>query len=154
VRLSPKSVFVGLIILGLPFAMVLGWRLADHPTTPGALRQPAGAGAFGAAPVTTRTATSAPTTRVDYWPDAGSDEVAATAPATPTTEPPVTRPIPSPVATAVTSAGLPPLGAPPVPTPTEVPGSASPSVSLSPTPSESADPPFQLFNRAPWFSTP
>jgi hypothetical protein len=150
VRLSPKSVFLGLIVLGLPFAMALGWRLADHPSTVAALRAPAGSGAFGAAPVQTRTARSAPIARADAWP---AEQAPDPTGAAPTPEPHRTATIPPPAATETTGATGPPLGLPPVPTPTDV-TSSSASPSPSPSPSESTDPELLLFNQAHWPASP
>jgi hypothetical protein len=49
VRLSPKSIFLGIVALGLPLAVTAGWMLGGHqdpPSTP----SPGGAGGIGTAP--------------------------------------------------------------------------------------------------------
>lgn len=142
-RLSPKSVFLGLLLLGLPFAVVVGWQLADRePATASALYAPAGAGGLGAAPTHT-TAPARP--RIDR--PALSEPTATPAAATPT--PPAIVPTTTTPAAATT---LPTAGIP-VPTPTDVP-STSPSASPSPSPSESKEPELPLFDQAHWWVTP
>lgn len=150
-RLSPKSVFVGLIIVGLPFALAVGWRLADHTPASAALRPPTGSGVFGAAPTQTRAASSPSIDKVDYWPEVTRPD-ATGSPSTPAPRPTTTAPHPT---TAVTTpAGQPTLAMPPVPTPTDVTPSGSPSPSPSPTPSDSTDPQLPLFDRAQGPGTP
>ena len=64
-RLSPKSLFLGLVSLGLPFAVTVGWLLAGPANPPHHPRAvPKGAGTLGAAPV--HAATSEPVTPVDW----------------------------------------------------------------------------------------
>jgi hypothetical protein len=53
VRLSPKSVFLALVVVGLPFAVVAGWALgapALRQAALGAASDLGGDGAFGSAP--------------------------------------------------------------------------------------------------------
>jgi hypothetical protein len=151
VRLSPKSVFVGLIILGLPFALAVGWRLADHTTASAASPPPTGSGAFGAAPTRARTPASPSIDKVDYWPEVTRPDSTGSSP-TPAPRPTTTAP--QPTAAVTTPAGQPTLGMPPVPTPTDVAASDSASPSPSPTPSDSTDPQLPLFDRAHWPGTP
>ena len=70
VRLSPKSVFIGLVALGLPISMAIGWTLAPQTRRPAAVDTPArgglGAGGIGAAPG--RVARPDPVTAVEYSP--------------------------------------------------------------------------------------
>jgi hypothetical protein len=140
VRLSPKSIFFGLIALGLPISVVIGWTLATPLRSPasvgasagtGGLGTGGGTGGIGAAP--RRGDPSQPVTEVQYAPRPAPSSVIppATAPSSapmPTTAPP----------SAATSAEppLPTLDQPPVPTPTEI--SVTPTVSTGP--SAGADP--------------
>ena len=124
-RLSPRSVFFGLVSFGLPIAVTVGWVLGETEEKPVAERAPAGAGAFGTAPEQPHT--SKPLTAVEW------STPATTAPrAAGTTTPSV----------AVTSGAVPPtpsppiLSLPPVPTPTMV---TSEPPSPSATPSSSSE---------------
>jgi len=62
VRLTPKSLFFGLVSIGLPFAVALGWVLGETTTvTPPAAATPDGFGGLGTAPERDK-----PLNRVDY----------------------------------------------------------------------------------------
>jgi hypothetical protein len=137
VRLSPKSIFLGIVALGLPFSITVGWQLGTPEPARAPVSAPAGAGGIGAAP--TRAAPSEPVTVVDW----SSPEPRAI---TATSAPPVA---PSASATPsgaqpsvgdVSPGSLPTLTLPPVPTPTDATSappspSATPSSSAAPTPS-------------------
>ncbi|MEV6629872.1 hypothetical protein AB0M54_03855 [Actinoplanes sp. NPDC051470] len=148
-RLSPRSIFVGVIALGLPFALTVGWVLGGHhlTSTPPATAGPGGSGLLGTAPARA-TDDSAPRWlpgRYENRPAAPAPSSAASAPAA------LALPVTPPSSGAETQAGprggplttlptLPPLTDPPVPTPTMVtseppPPSATPSSSPSATPS-------------------
>jgi hypothetical protein len=135
VRLSPKPVFLGLVALGLPFAVTIGWQFASPPPAPAPISAPPGAGGIGAAP--THAAVAGPVTAVD-WSSAAPKPVTAT-PAGPGTPPPsVAVPIlVQPSARTATRPTLPALTLPPVPTPIEI---TSPPASPSATPPSSAAP--------------
>jgi hypothetical protein len=120
VRLSPKYLFFGIVALGLPLAVAVGWALGTPSTVPAEASAPAGAGSMGTAP---RRAEPSPSGA------AGGSAYRQRPASTPTT-PPVTVP---PVSVAPRPAGPPPvttpdvrgsaqptLTAPPVPTPTDV----------------------------------
>lgn len=130
-RLSPKYVFFGILALGLPFAVTVGWTLGTPVPAPTAAGVPAGEGSLGRPPARP-TATAA---GVDYPSRTLRTSAAAVAPSTapvvlePSSAPPATGTPPEP--------SMPPLTDPPVPTPTTV-TSAPPSP--SPTPSDSAEP--------------
>ncbi len=136
-RLSPKSLFFGMVVLGLPFAVTVGWALggpaATTTTTPPPATAPAGAGVIGAAP--SPTGTAAPVTVVDYTHRSSRTPARPSASAAGLTAA-------GPSASASASALPPPLPTltdPPVPTPTsgvsEPPApSATPSASASPEP--------------------
>ena len=135
-RLSPKSIFFGLIALGLPFAVTVGWALADPAVeVPPVAAAPAGAGGFGSAPAPA--ASTEPVTPVDYGTRAPRVSVVApsasiSAPAASTAGSASPGGLPS-----LSLSPLPPLTDPPVPTPTTA-TSAPPSPSA--TPPDSADP--------------
>ncbi|PWK46762.1 hypothetical protein BC793_109333 [Actinoplanes xinjiangensis] len=128
VRLSPKTVFLALLVVGLPFAVVAGWALGAptvRQATLGAsgLGGPLGGdGALGSAPGSGhRPAGNSPARPRPTADPASSQPVPATGPRTVTTTVTVVR-------TAGPSHPVestdPPLTDPPVPTPTQV--SASP----------------------------
>ena len=143
-RLSPKSLFFGLLIVGLPFAVVAGWTLGAPTVRSAALGVTGdvdGTGGLGAAPV-----------RKGSTPDPVLPPRAAKAPADPVAAPPtpaggvtttvtVVASVPAPVATTTSP---PQLTQPPVPTPTSidntppVPTPTSESPSETPSPSASA----------------
>ena len=50
VRLSPKSLFLGIVAFGLPIAVTTGWTLGGE-TAPPAAPAPGGEGSIGTAPV-------------------------------------------------------------------------------------------------------
>ncbi|MEU4213898.1 hypothetical protein [Actinoplanes sp. NPDC026623] len=133
-RLSPKPIFFGLITLGLPFAVTVGWTLGTPaPMTP-AVSAPGGAGGIGVAPARAKSPASG---RIADW------------------SPPTTKPVavestlatreavivlPSLPATSIVVPVTPSPGLtllPPVPTPTAIVTPPSPSAT---DPSESADP--------------
>jgi hypothetical protein len=127
VRLSPKTVFLALVVVGLPFAVVAGWALgapALRPATLGAsgLGSPIGDGAFGSAPgAGHRPAATAgyparpPRATAD---PAGSQPVPATGPSTVTATVTVIRTAGPSFPVEKTDPPL--LTNPPVPTPTQV----------------------------------
>jgi hypothetical protein len=147
VRLSPKSIFIGLVALGLPVSVAIGWIMATPTRGPAAVSIPgigglgtaAGNDAVGAAP---ERALPRPATTVKFSPQPARSAAVllpATAPSaapTATTLPPVTE---------LPTSTLPTLDQPPVPTPTEieVPPTGSTSASAAPSgqPSNSTDTP-------------
>jgi hypothetical protein len=135
VRLSPKPVFLGLVALGLPFAVTVGWQFASPAPAPAPISAPPGSGGIGAAPK--HAAASGPVTPVD-WSPAAPKPVAATAVSSGTPPPSVAVPSPTqPSAGAATRPARPALTLPPVPTPIDI---TSPPPSPSATPSSSAAP--------------
>jgi hypothetical protein len=134
VRLSPESVFLLLVTLGLPFAVTAGWQLAVPADPPVAVSSPAGDDGLGAAP--TQDTTSKPVTVVDWSPPA-----TRSVPSTPAT--PSTTPSSAPPSATQPSAGNPPATLPPtltvapVPTPTDA---TDPSSSASASPADSTTP--------------
>lgn len=143
-RLSPKFIFVGLVALGLPFAVAVGWTLGTPVNaTPPAVSAPGGSGSLGTAPA--REARTAPvddpvgfeSTTAPSTPASSSASPSATASA------PAAAPSSSAAPTAgspvVTISGLPPLTDPPVPTPTHV-TDAPPSPSPTPSAAASGEP--------------
>jgi hypothetical protein len=132
VRVSPKTIFFGLVALGLPFAVTMGWTLArPDVTSPPSAVAPAGAGGMGSAP--TRAATTEPATPVDL----GSQPPRVTSPApSASAGAPVTRPSSSSATgglPSLTLSPLPPLTDPPVPTPTTVTSTPPSPSATSPT---------------------
>jgi hypothetical protein len=143
VRLSPKSIFFGLVAFGLPIAVVAGWTLAGPTKRPSAASLPSGAGGIGAAPE--RTGPDQPVNDVPYRgrPDRKPSPVASGAPlpslATASTAPTVT-PSAGPAPTGTTEGTpLPELTDPPVPTPTEVTTEPSPPAPPTASPSTSGE---------------
>lgn len=146
-RLSPKCLFLGLVIVGLPFAVVAGWALgapASRTAATGALAEPGGTGGLGAAPVTGVPVRDRASSRHRHSPARAADR--------PTAPPATSTAVNTPAATVtvtvvtsvppplVTSAPPPPLTDPPVPTPTHIvePPSPSPTTETpSATPSRS-----------------
>jgi hypothetical protein len=51
VRLSPKSIFLGIVALGLPIVVTVGWVLGGHQASPPASAPGGGAGTAVTAPV-------------------------------------------------------------------------------------------------------
>ena len=140
-RLSPKSIFVGLIALGLPFAVTFGWTLGNPFTSdkPPSAATPGGSGAIGTAPVKDTTSPRPVWLPGRY--EAGTPARAATAaPSAPPVAPEIASPsspaTASPGGPLVTVTTLPPLTDPPVPTPTMVTSEPPP-----PTATPSSDPP-------------
>ncbi|GAA0418859.1 hypothetical protein Aca07nite_05600 [Actinoplanes capillaceus] len=145
-RLSPKSVFFALVVLGLPFAVVAGWALGapvarqaglGAPDGPGAILGDGGLGAApgGAAP--TRDSAAGYTARPPRGtPDpVPSLSAPAAGPATVIATVTVVQSVPVPPVETTD----PPLTAPPVPTPTQPDPPPSPSATPS-SPSASATP--------------
>ena len=136
-RLTPKSIFFGLVALGLPFAVTVGWTLADRAVTaPPGVAAPAAAGGMGSAP--TPAASIETVTPVDYGnrPPRGTAVRPSASASAPAAQPSSSAPggLPS-----LTLSPLPPLTDPPVPTPTTVP-SEPPSPSATPPASATPDP--------------
>jgi len=145
VRVSPKTIFFGLVALGLPVSVAVGWTLATPARKPAHVGAPAGTGGLGAGAgsggigTAPRRAGSQPLTEVQFSPRP---------PAPSAVVPPVaTAPsaAPSPTAAAASSAAvessaspLPTLIDPPVPTPTEI--TVTPTVTDSPSADPSATP--------------
>lgn len=150
-RLSPKSVFCALVVVGLPFAVVAGWALGApvvQPATLGAadsLDGVLGNGGLGSAPhgaaqsrdsgYTARppraTADPASTRPVPATgPSTVTSTVTIVATTTPssaqTTDPPLLTLPPVPTPTFVTDPPV-PSATPPVPSATDDPASSSPS---------------------------
>lgn len=133
-RLSPKSVFFGIVAVGLPVALTVGWMLGTPAPARPVASAPGGAGGMGAAPQTALV-TSQPVTPVGYTsrpPRPGVSPSTAPSTAPVSAAPPVSPP--PMVAPAASSAPPPSLDLPPVPTPTQV---IVPPDSPSATPSES-----------------
>jgi hypothetical protein len=145
--LSPKSLFFGLVVVGLPFAIVTGWALGAPVITPGALgtaSEPNGVGGLGAAP-----ATSVPDQGsaggYTAHPPRATTAPGSSAPATATSAGPavtmtvtVTTSVPPPL--VVTSSPPPLLTNPPVPTPTHIVDDPDPSDTPPAIPSETPSP--------------
>lgn len=143
-RLSPKSIFFGLVAFGLPVAV--GWTLAGPPKRPSVTSLPTGTGGIGAAPG--RTDPDEAVTDVRYQPrqnrNASPSAVASGAPLpslpAASTAPAVTPSAePAPTGSAVVDP-LPELTAPPVPTPTEVTSEPSPPAPPPAEPSGTGEP--------------
>lgn len=123
-RLSPKSIFFGLVAFGLPVAVTIGWTVASPTRPPAQVGAPGGAGALGAAPA--RDGAGRPNTTVRY----ATSPTHTPPPPTPlrpesvavipprTTAPAPTAPTAPPSATPSESTDL-ELTMPPVPTPTD-----------------------------------
>jgi hypothetical protein len=139
VRFSPRSIFFGVVVVGLPFAVSVGWTLGTPlPGPPVAVSAPGGAGGIGAAPPT---ATTAATASVVDWTPRRPEPVAVES----SLPGPSASTAPSDLAPSIiVPSGSPdPSGSlwPPVPTPTSVittplspsatvpPGSADPNAS-------------------------
>lgn len=131
--LSPRLLFLGIVALGLPFAVAVGWSLGvpAAPAAPPPAAAPAGAGGLGAAPART---SSAPVKVVDYSSrlsrvPAGRSPAAGRAVTRPRMSSPAGSPRPAPALTD-----------PPVPTPTAVVPSAPESPSAAPPDSPAPQP--------------
>jgi hypothetical protein len=125
-----------MVVLGLPFAVTVGWMLgAPVADPPAAAARVSAAGGLGAAP--TQGWTSKPVTPVEFAnrparPWAGATSVAPPSVAAASPLPSTSAPVPG-----VSASPLPSLTVPPVPTPTEI---LIPPDSPSATPSSSATP--------------
>jgi hypothetical protein len=158
VRLSPKSIFFGLVALGLPVAVTIGWQLATPATRSAAVDAPGGAGGLGDAPVrhapkpAIAPASSSSVAPLPSVVASVSPAVAVSTPVGPVVTTGLTSaPIgpPSAAPTEASQSPLPPLTMPPVPTPTE-PDDPSPSASpsASPTPTDDHVEAERRFHRA------
>jgi hypothetical protein len=131
VRLSPKSIFFGIVALGLPIAVTIGWTLGTPtkaPASTAGLGRVGGEGGIGAAPV--KPTESRPVTPAGYGATAATPTPSAVlsspVPTTAVAPPPSATPGPP---SLPTESPLPSLGGlPPVPTPTEI---TDPSTSAS-----------------------
>jgi hypothetical protein len=137
VRFSPRSIFLGVVALGLPFAVTVGWTIGAPSPVPPSVSAPGGLGGIGTAPSRATTAATSPVG--DWSPRAPRPvSVESTLPGLPLT----TGTAPSgAVPSAVVSSGSPDPTLtllPPVPTPTSV-LTTPPSPSAT-VPSESAEP--------------
>jgi hypothetical protein len=134
VRLSPKPIFFGLVTLGLPFAVTVGWTLGTPASTPPAVSAPGGAGGIGLAPARATTPASG---RIADWAPPTTKPVAAESTLT-ASSPAIV--LPSAPATSTVAPETPAPGftlLPPVPTPTTIvvpPSPSATSASASPDP--------------------
>jgi hypothetical protein len=130
VRLSPKSVFIALVLLGSPFAVTVGWQLAapaverTAQTVPG---DAAGAGGIGAAPVVSAPPSRPVTAVVDWSAPSPSPSTSGAVPSLPSRSPGPNASSAAPSVAPDAAPGSPSLSVPPVPTPT----SAEPDPSAS-----------------------
>lgn len=137
-RLYPKSIFLGIVAVGLPFAVTAGWMLGAPAARQVALPAPAGDGGLGSAPTgQVRATTTAPVGEITWYPreqrPVAVIESAVTVPASSPAG--ATAVVTTPASPTPTVTG-PVLTLPPVPTPT----SASPSPSPTPSASQSTEP--------------
>jgi hypothetical protein len=149
VQLSPKSIFVGLVAVGLPIAIAIGWNLAGPVRPPAAATLDGGTGGIGAAAPDEGAGDGDPLTSVrysarPYRPPATSPSTIASLPASATVAPASGSPS-SPAApvsgpSSSSSVPLPPLDNPPVPTPTEIVDVPGPSSSADPSGPPSSQP--------------
>jgi hypothetical protein len=148
VRLSPKSIFFGLVALGLPVAVTIGWQLATPATRSAAVDSPGGAGGMGDAPArhakpASASVASSPAAPVPSVMPSVLSSAAVSTPVGPAVSGLVTTTstaLPTAPPTEASQDPLPPLTEPPVPTPTE-PDAPTPtaSASTSPSPADSSD---------------
>lgn len=142
-RLSPKSIFFGLVALGLPVAVTIGWQLATPATRSAAIDAPGGAGGMGVAPAR-HFKPATPVVASSAAPVASATpsvipSLAVSTPVGPLASGPLTAApasTPSAPPTEASEDPLPPLTMPPVPTPTE-PDAPTPTTSASASPSPS-----------------
>ncbi|MFC3992134.1 hypothetical protein [Actinoplanes siamensis] len=132
--------FIGVLLIGLPFAVVVGWALGTPivrtvaaPETRGA----GGSGALGVSPDPTETSTGGYATHAprpaggDHSPIVVVNSTVITKTVTVAASPPPAAP---PAST------IPPIvSMPPVPTPTQITGPPEPTPTPSESPSESAE---------------
>jgi hypothetical protein len=131
VRLSPKYIFLGIVVLGLPFAIMVGWALGASLSESARIAVPAGAGGMGPAPQ--RDAPSAPVTPLDQpAPNSPPRIASSTAPVA------VTSSAVPPEARATSLPPRPALTDPPAPTPA-LPSSAPVLPSATPSTSDVPD---------------
>jgi len=126
VRLTPKSLFFGLVSIGLPFAVTLGWVLGETTTVTPPAATPDGFGGLGTAPERDK-----PVNRVDY-PERTSGPRPASSTA-PVAVPPRTADSSGPPASSGPAEPSP--GGPSVSAPTVFPSESAPSESPSAEPS-------------------
>ncbi|MBB4737676.1 hypothetical protein BJY16_001135 [Actinoplanes octamycinicus] len=137
VLLSPKSVFIGVLAIGLPFAVVVGWALGTPKARPVAAAETGGTGgsdALGVAPPHTRQSPDGYAGRPGR--PAGDAPPPVVVVSSTVITKTVTVPASAPPVTAATSSPPPILSMPPVPTPTQITGPPEPT----PTPSDSVPP--------------
>jgi hypothetical protein len=129
VRLSPKSIFLGIVALGLPLSVITGWALATP--APVSAPAPGGAGGIGSAPAR---GASMGTAGVE-WTPAPPRQVAVQ-----TRVPPGRRNTATTVRPTATDLDLPDptLTVPPVPTPTEATDDPTGTPTETPTSAEPA----------------
>ncbi|MFC7528150.1 hypothetical protein [Actinoplanes sp. GCM10030250] len=147
-RLSPKSVFFGLVIVGLPFAVVAGWALGSpstFPTSLGVAGDTDGTGGLGAAPLRTTSTPGSPVSHNDGYtarPPRATVAPTTTLPATVTPAGTVTTTVTVIATVTATGTTSPPpvLTMPPVPTPTQIIDTPPVPTPTSVPLSESADP--------------
>jgi hypothetical protein len=146
-RLSPKSIFFGLVAFGLPISIGIGWTLATQPRRPASIGAPAGTGGMGAGELGSAPDRPAhrPDTVVQFspQPSAPAPPLLPSSAVAPVGSAPVaSSPVTSAPAPPVSEPPLPSLTQPPVPTPTEItdPPTASPPESETPTAAPSGAP--------------
>jgi hypothetical protein len=146
VWLTPKYVFFGIVVLGLPLAVTVGWVLGTPSVAPIVASAPGGAGGMGAAPP--RAESPQPGAADGYSsrsrPGSGPSAAPVSVPPVSAAPPAATAPATSPT---VTRSSPPELTLPPVPTPTDI--TVSPS-SPSATPSDGPPPWDHMFGGARW----
>ncbi|AGL21249.1 hypothetical protein [Actinoplanes sp. N902-109] len=136
-RLTPFTVFLGLVVLGLPFAVSTGWMLGSPGSTPVAVTAAPGAGPAASIPAATSGSGPAPSSPAR----SSTRPVAVVERVRPWSSHRVPRSKATPSA-SVSSVPEPTLAIPPVPTPTEV---VTDGPSASPVASDSGKPkPSQL----------
>jgi hypothetical protein len=148
VQLSPKSIFVGLVAIGLPIAIAVGWNLAGPVRQPATATLNGGTGGIGAAAPDEGAGNGEPLTSVRYSarparPPATSPSTIASLPASAPVPPASGSPssvAPPASGPSSSSAPLPPLDQPPVPTPTEIVDVPGPSSSADPSGAPSSQP--------------
>ncbi|WIM96120.1 hypothetical protein ACTOB_008280 [Actinoplanes oblitus] len=133
--LSPKSVFIGVLAVGLPFAVVVGWALGTpkaHSVASAEIGGTGGSDALGVAPPHTRQSPDGHPAR----PAGGAPSSIVVVSSTVITQTVTVPASATPSAAAATSSPPPILSTPPVPTPTQITGPPEPT----PTPSDSVPP--------------
>ncbi|MGA5303449.1 hypothetical protein ACPCHT_26225 [Nucisporomicrobium flavum] len=127
-RLTPRTVFLGLVALGLPFAVSVGWALGSPDEAPPAVSAPGGAGALGSAPVA-----SAVPESVGDWVPRAPKPVSVVKPVRPSASASAAPSSGTPSA-PMSGSAAPSLTEPPVPTPASVfPTPPDPDATTAPT---------------------